>query len=208
MEKRGIRFRLGASTDEILGDREARGIRLKDGAEIAAETVIIAAGVRPNLKLAQDAGLKAERGVIVNEFLETDKAGIFAAGDGIQFNGTVYGIIPASFEQARTAAANMLGRKTPYAGTVPSNTLKVMGIHLTSVGLIHPDGGGYEELRFERPDEGVYKKIVLKDGMAVGAIWMGTKSGVNGITRAVTQKANIDKWKNDLFDETFDFALL
>jgi NAD(P)H-nitrite reductase large subunit len=208
MEKRGIRFRLGASTDEILGDREARGIRLKDGAEIAADTVVIAAGVRPNLKLARDAGLKAERGVLVNEFLETDKAGIFAAGDGIQFNGAVYGIIPASFEQAKTAAGNMLGKKNPYAGTVPSNTLKVMGIHLTSVGLVHPAGGGYEELRFERPDEGVYKKIVLKDGLAVGAIWMGTKSGVNGITRAVTQKANIDKWKNDLFDETFDFSLL
>ena len=208
MEKYGLRFRLGASTDEILGDREVRGIRLKDGAEIAAETVIIAAGVRPNLKLARDAGLSTERGVLVDEFLETDKAGIFAAGDGIQFKGVVYGIIPASFEQARTAAANILGRRNPYAGTVPSNTLKVMGIHLTSVGLFHPDGGGYEELRFERPDEGIYKKVVLKDGIAVGAIWLGAKSGVNGITRAVNQKANLEKWKNDLFDESFDFSLL
>ena len=208
MEKCGIRVRLAIATDEILGDQEARGIRFKNGEEIAAETIVIAAGVRPNLKLAQDAGLPTDRGVLVNEYLETGKAGIYAAGDGIQFKGFVYGIIPASFEQARAAAANILGRKIKYEGTVLSNTLKVVGIHLASIGQVNPDGPGFEELRFEQPEEGIYKKVVLKDGAAVGAIWMGTKNGVNGITRAVAQKANIEKWKNDLFAETFDFSLL
>ncbi|MDP2916279.1 MAG: FAD-dependent oxidoreductase [Candidatus Aminicenantes bacterium] len=208
MEKRGIRVRVGVATEEILGDDEARGIRFKTGDEIAAETIIIAAGVRPNLKLAQETGLPTDRGVLVNEHLETNKEGIFAAGDGVQYKGLVYGIIPASFEQARTAAANILGHKVKYEGTVPSITLKVVGIHLTSIGQVNPDGREFEELRFERPEEGVYKKVVLKDGAAVGAIWLGTKSGVNGITRAVVQKANIDKWKNELFSETFDFSLL
>lgn len=208
MEKCGIRVRVGAATEEILGDDEARGIRFKTGDEIAAETIIIAAGVRPNLKLAQETGLLTDRGVLVNEHLETNKEGIFAAGDGVQYKGLVYGIIPASFEQARTAAANILGHKVKYEGTVPSITLKVVGIHLTSIGQVNPDGREFEELRFERPEEGVYKKVVLKDGAAVGAIWLGTKSGVNGITRAVAQKANIDKWKNELFSETFNFSLL
>jgi nitrite reductase (NADH) large subunit len=208
MEKCGIRVRVGVATEEIWGEHEARGIRFKNGDEIAAETIIIAAGVRPNLKLAQDAGLPTDRGVLVNEHLETSKEGIFAAGDGIQYKAMVYGIIPASFEQARIAAANILGHKIKYEGTVPSNSLKVAGIHLTSIGQVNPDGRQFEELLFERPEEGIYKKVVLKDGVAVGAIWLGTKSGVNGISRAVAQKANIDKWKNDLFAETFDFSLL
>jgi len=208
MEKCGMRVRVGAATDEILGDHEARGIRFKGGEEIAAETVIIAAGVRADLHLAREAGLPTDRGVVVNDFLETGREGIFAAGDGIQHRGAVYGIIPASFEQSRIAAANILGGKVAYQGTVPSNTLKVAGIHLTSIGNVNPDGGEFEEIRFERPEEGIYKKIVLKEGAAVGAIWLGTKNGVNGITRAVNQRTNIDPWKNDLFDEAFDFSLL
>jgi len=208
IEKYGIRVSLGASTEEVLGDHEAGGIRFKGGTEIAAGTVIVAAGVRPDLHLAKEAGLPTERGVLVNDFLETAEAGIFAAGDGIQHNSMVYGIIPASFEQARTAAANILGRKNAYGGTVPSNTLKVAGVHLTSIGNVNPDGREFEEIRFERPEEGIYKKVVLKDGVAVGAIWLGTKNGVNGITRAVAQRTNIGPWKNDLFDETFDFSLI
>jgi nitrite reductase (NADH) large subunit len=208
MEKCGIRVRLGVVTEEILGERDIRGLRFKGGDELPADLAIIAAGIRPNLALAREAGLPIDRGVVVNEHLETGRPGIFAAGDGIQHEGRVYGIIPASFEQARAAAANILGGRIEYEGTVPSNTLKVAGIHLTSVGLVNPEGREFEELRFERPEEGIYKKIVLKDGVAVGAIWMGTKNGVNGIIRAVTQKANIDQWKIDLFDETFDFSRL
>lgn len=208
IEKYGIRVRLGVATEEILGANEVRGLRFKSGEEIPADMAVVAAGVRPSLKLAQEAGLQTDRGVIVNDFLETNKPRIFAAGDGIQHNGRIYGIIPASFDQARVVAANILGRNVRYEGTVLSNTLKVVGIHLTSVGIVNPEGGGHEEIRLERPEAGIYKKIVLKDGALVGAIWMGTKNGVNGISRAVIQKTNVEKWKRDLFEETFDFSLL
>lgn len=206
--KLGIRVRLGVVTEEIIGEADVRGLRFKGGEEIQADLAVVAAGVRPSLNLAREAGLQTDRGVLVNDYLETDKPRIYAAGDGVQHGGRVYGIIPASFDQARIVAANILGQKTKYQGTVPSSTLKVMGIHLTSIGLANPEGGGYEEIRFEKPEEGIYKKIVLKDGALVGAIWMGTKNGVNGISRAVAQKTNVEKWKRDIFEETFDFSLL
>jgi nitrite reductase (NADH) large subunit len=208
IEKSGIRVHLGLSTEEILGSPDVRGLRFKGGGEIQADMAIVAAGVRPNLKLAQEAGIQTDRGVVVNDFLETNVSRIYAAGDGVQHKGRTYGIIPASFDQARTVAANILGRKKPYGGTVLSNTLKVVGIHLTSVGLVNPEGGEYEELRFQKAEEGIYKKIVLLNGQAVGAIWMGTRNGVDGITRAVMKKANVARWKEDLFQETFDFSVL
>ncbi|MGB8953056.1 MAG: FAD-dependent oxidoreductase [Candidatus Aminicenantales bacterium] len=208
IEKQGIKVRLRTATEEILGPGEVRGLRFKDGSESEAEMAVVAAGVRPNIRLAKEAGLEVDRGIVVNDFLELSQPNIFAAGDGIQHNGQVYGIIPASFDQSRIAAANILGRKTGYAGTTFSNTLKVVGLFVTSVGLVHPEGEGYEEIRLEKQEEGIYKKIVLKDGVLVGAIWMGTKNGVNSVTRAVTQQLNVAKWKDTLLEDRFDFSLL
>lgn len=208
IEKTGIRVRLGTVTDEILGGTDVRGLRFKNGLTTEADTVILATGVRPNLDLARDAGLQTDRGVLVDEFLQTSRPRIFAAGDGIQRGDAVYGIIPASFDQARIVAANILGQRKVYEGTVPSNTLKVAGVHLTSVGVVNPQGPGFEEIRLEKPEEGIYKKIVLRNDALVGAIWMGTKTGASAITRGVSQKIPVDKWKRDLLEETFDFALL
>jgi nitrite reductase (NADH) large subunit len=208
VEKTGIRVRVGVVTEDIRGDEGVRGLTFKDGSRLEAETVVIAAGVRPNIGLAQGAGLKTDRGLLVDDYLETEARGVFAAGDGVQHRGRIYGIIPASFDQSRIAAANILGQRKTYEGTTPSNTLKVAGLHLTSVGLVNPEGGDYEHLRFERPEAGIYKKIVLHDGRAVGAIWLGTKSGINGITRAVLQQTPLEKWKGEIFEDTFDFSLL
>jgi nitrite reductase (NADH) large subunit len=196
------------ATEEILGSDEIRSLRFKNGEELSADMAIVAAGVRPNVGIAKEAGLAVDRGVVVNEFLETGQPSIYAAGDGIQHNGKIYGIIPASFEQARLVAANMLGQKKKYEGTIPSNTLKVVGLLVTSAGLVNPEGGGFEEIRRENKEEGIYKKIVLQDGILVGAIWMGTKEGVNGISRAVTQKLNVKQWKQSILEDHFDFSLL
>jgi nitrite reductase (NADH) large subunit len=208
LEKRGIRIRLGHATDEIFGPGEVRGIRIKGGEDIPTEMAIIAAGVRPNLKIAQEAGLETDRGIVVSDAMETSREGIYAAGDSVEHNGRVYGIIPASFDQARVAARNILGDRRTYKGTVPSNTLKVAGLYVTSVGHVNPEPGTHEEIRKVNPDQGVYKKIVLADGTLVGAIWMGTTTGVSHISRAVSQRTNIEKWKRSLFEEDFDFSLL
>jgi nitrite reductase (NADH) large subunit len=208
IERLGIAVRLGASAEEITGAGEASGLRFQDGGSAEADMVVFAAGVRPNVTLAKDAGLETDRGVVVDDSLRTNHPSVFAAGDVAQHKGRIYGIIPASFDQARAAAYGMLGLDRKYEGTVPSNTLKVVGLFVTSVGLVNPEGAGYEIIAKEDAEAGVYKKLVLKDGALEGAIWMGTKKGAADIARLAASRKNIAARKADILEEGFDLAAL
>ena len=208
IERMGMEVQLGRTTEEILGDDEVTGVAFKGGEKLDAEAAVVAAGVRPNIQLAQESGLEVDRGVVVDDYLRTSRKEIFAAGDGVQHNGRLYGIIPASFQQARTAAGNVFGLENTYTGTVFSNTLKVVGIDLTSIGNVNPEEKGMEEIRFEDREKGIYKKIVLEGGKVKGAIWMGTKKGVSEISRIISQEKDVGKWKASLLDEGFDLSTL
>ena len=208
IEDMGISVRLGVATEEIMGRDRVSGLRFKGGEELEAETAIVAAGVRPNIRLAKESGLATDKGIIVNDYLQTSHPDIFAAGDNIQHRDRIYGIIPASFNQARIAAFNIAGQERKYEGTVLSNTLKVVGLDVTSIGLVNPEEGTSEEFRKERREQGIYKKIVIQDGKVVGAIWMGTRDKVNDISRIILQKIDVGKWKNLLLEDDFDFSVL
>jgi nitrite reductase (NADH) large subunit len=208
IESLGIRVRLGVTPEEALGPDEVRGIRLKGGAEISAGMAVVAAGVRPNLDLPRAAGLATDRGLVVDDRLRTSHPRVFAAGDSVQHRGKVYGIIPASFDQARAAAYNMLGQDKKYEGTIPANTLKVVGLYVTSVGNVFGEGPGFESVVRSDPGTGLYKKIVLQEGRLAGAIWMGTKTGASEIGRLVALRKDVERRKEDLLGETFDFGEL
>ncbi len=208
IEALGIKVLLGRETEEIFGDQEVKGVKIKGGEVVEADMVLIAAGIKPNLELAQKAGLKVNKGIVVDDYLRTSHQEIFAVGDVIEHRGRLYGIIPAAFDQARAAAYNILGQPKPYEGTIPSNSLKVMGIALTSAGLIQGEGEDFEELRRVDEEKGIYKKIVLKKGRIVGAIWMGTKKGVNEILRAINVQRDMTPWKEALLEEDFDFSAI
>jgi nitrite reductase (NADH) large subunit len=206
IEKLGIAVRLGTVTEEILGEGEAKGLRFQGGERMDANMVVIAAGIKPEIGQAREAGLAVNRGVVADDRLRSSAEGIFVAGDAVEHRGTVYGIIPASFEQSRAAAYNMLGIEKPYPGTVPSTTLKVAGLAVTSVGLVNPGSDNSEVLTRAIPEEGVYKKLVLKDGLLVGAIWMGTKKGVSEIARLVSLNKDVKHQKADLLEDAFDWS--
>lgn len=208
IEKIGIKVHLGLAAEEILGKDEVSAIRFKDGEEIKTDTILIAAGVRPDTELAEEAGLDVERGIVINEFCRTSHPQVYAAGDVVQFRGVTYGIIAASYDQAQVAAANIAGHNKRYNGTVPFNTLKVMGIDLTSLGLINPEGDKFEVFKKVDRERGIYKKIVLENGIAVGAIWLGMKKGINEISQAVKKKKVIDRWKKDILEDDFDYSIL
>jgi len=162
--------------------------------------------------LARQAGLEVSRGVVVDEHMRTSAPDVYAAGDVAEFAGWVYGIVPAAIEQARVAAANMVGDgSVTYSGTVPSTRLKVRGIDLTSVGAIIPDPDWQEEIReLRRTDlvQGVYRKVVLRDGRVVGAILLGDRARVGPMTKLIEQEADVSEHAERLLDDDFDIAAL
>jgi nitrite reductase (NADH) large subunit len=203
----GIDVALEASSQAILGDGQATGVLLQDGRRIEGDLILISVGVRCNVRLAQEAGLEVNRGVVVDEHLRTSAEDIYAAGDVAEFRGRVYGIIPAAIEQARAAARNMLGEEATYHGTIPSNTLQVMDIDCTSIGMVHPpEGVGYQELR--KSGAGVYKKLVLKDGRLVGAILLGDKKDAALIGRLIRAETDVSRRVESLLDDDFDWKKL
>ncbi|MBL7216553.1 MAG: NAD(P)/FAD-dependent oxidoreductase, partial [Desulfobacteraceae bacterium] len=118
MEEMGFSFRLGAKTEAITGGDQAGGVLLEDGETLSSEMVIISAGVRPNMELAKDLGLDHDKGIKVDEHLQTNLADIYAAGDVAEFEGMPYGIWPAAMEQGKIAGNNMAGGDMVYEGTV------------------------------------------------------------------------------------------
>ncbi len=205
-EKDGIAVRLGAVVKEVLGLGSVQGLRLESGDHLEADTVVAAAGIVPEVAVAREAGLHVGRGIVVDDHMATSAPGIFAAGDVSEHRGRIHGIIPAAFEQARTAAYSLAGQPRPYAGTVPFNTLKVAGLYVTSVGEIDALGEGAEALVRSAPESGLYKKIVLRDGRLVGGIWMGTKKGAAEISRLVAAAQHVEPLKADLLEDDFDFT--
>jgi nitrite reductase (NADH) large subunit len=205
-EKSGISVRLSVTAKEIFGQGSVQGLRFETGEKLEADAVIVATGILPEIGPAREAGLQVGRGIVVDDRMRTTGPEIFAAGDVVEHRGRIHGIIPAAFEQARTAAYSMLGHDKPYGGTTPSNTLRVAGIHLTSVGEIDAEGRGYESLVRSLPEAGIYKKIVLRKGRLVGGIWLGVKEGASEISRLVALEKDVEALKEDLLEDDFDFG--
>ena len=175
LEARGLKFLLMAATTEILGNDagEVAGVRFKDGSEIPADLVVMAAGIRPNSTLAESAGLHCNRGIIVNDTLQTYDPRIYAVGECVSHRGVAYGLVAPLFEQAKVCANHLalMGIGT-YKGSVLSTKLKVTGIDLFSAGDFL-GGEGTEEIVLSDPAGGVYKKLVIKDDQLVGACLYG-----------------------------------
>ena len=199
-----------AKTEELLGDDVATEVKLKDGRTVKCDMVIVSAGARADLSLARGAGLQINRGVVVDGSLKTSNPDIFAIGDVAEFEGKVWGMIPPALEQARIAAKKMLGLDgLDYTGTVPSNTLKVMGIDLTSIGKVRsehdPPEEGFEEIRAVSADGKVYKKFVVKDGRMIGAILLGSKKEAAKVIRIIKGGEPVDQILGKLSNPGYDF---
>ena len=190
MEQMGFTFYLGVKSKEILGENKAEELMLEDGRRIECGMIIISAGIRPNAALAQKLGLKTEKGLIVNDRMQTESADIYAAGDLIQHKGVFYGIWPAAEKQGETAGINMAGGDAVYTGTVMSNTLKIAGVDLVSAGDIDADSK-YESVTAKDRKNFIYKKLVLKDNRITGAILYGDVKDRAKILKAITDKTDI-----------------
>ncbi|RUP34299.1 MAG: NAD(P)/FAD-dependent oxidoreductase [Curvibacter sp.] len=176
LEARGLQFRLGAQTQELVGgdDGRVKAVRFKDGTEVPADLVVMAVGVRPNTELAEQAGLLVNRGIVVNDTMQTvTDPRIWSVGECATHRGTAYGLVAPLFEQAQVAANHLaefgIAR---YLGSHTSTKLKVTGIDLFSAGNFM-GGEGTEEIVLSDPHAGVYKKLVIQDDKLIGACLYG-----------------------------------
>jgi len=198
LENMGFVFYLGARSKEIIGDDRARGLIMEDGAEIGADLIIISAGIRPYAGLGSKLGLAVNKGLVVNDMMETGIKDIYAAGDLIEHRGVFYGIWPASEKQGEIAGINMAGGNSLYEGTTVSNVLKIVGIDLAAAGDIDADGK-YESVIQKDTEKYIYKKLVIKDNILSGAILFGDISGYRRVLKAIKNKEDISSVKNTFF---------
>jgi nitrite reductase (NADH) large subunit len=176
LEDRGLTFMMGAQTQELIPDKDGRvmALKFKDGKEIPADLVVMAVGIRPNVELAQSMRLHCDKGIVVNDTMQTvTDARIYSVGECAAHRGIAYGLVAPLFEQAKVAANHLaqfgIGR---YSGSLTSTKLKVTGIDLFSAGNF-TGGEGFEEIVMSDPFGGVYKKLVIKDDKLVGACLYG-----------------------------------
>ena len=200
LEARGIKFLIGKQTEALVQGESGRvaAVRLKDGATLAADLVVVAIGIRPNTALAQAAGLPAERGIRVSDTLQTFDPRIYAVGECVNHRGTAYGLVAPLFEMAKVCANHLaeygIGR---YSGSVTSTKLKVTGIDLFSAGNFM-GGAGTEEITLSDPVGGVYKKLLLKDNKLIGACLYGDTSDGSWYFKLLREGRNVADMRDAL----------
>ena len=183
----GIEVLLEAETAALDG----RAVELTDGRRLTADAFLLAAGISPSVELARRAGLDVARGVLVDDKLRTSDPRILAAGDLVEWRGSILGLWPVAVDQAEVAAENAVGGSRPYAGTIPVTMLKVVGVELLSIGAID----GPRELVEADPESLRYRKLVLDDDdRAIGAILLGHPEHAQMVTAAVKESRPMSGW--------------
>ena len=173
LERRGIRVITKANTKAILGDRQVTAVQLEDGSNIPADLVVMAVGITPNTRLAKTAGLDVDRGIVVNERMQTSDPDILALGECAEVGGACYGLVAPLYQMADVAAAHLAGETgVAFVDTSTATRLKVTGVDLYSAGEF-AEGGDREEIVLRDAASGVYKRLVLKDNRIIGAVLYG-----------------------------------
>jgi nitrite reductase (NADH) large subunit len=198
VEGRGIAVRLNAEAARIMGDRRVEAIELRDGGAIAADAVVVAVGIRPNTELARAAGLKVNRGIAVDDHLETSLQGIHAVGECAEHRGLCYGLVEPAYEQAQVLARRLAGESTTYRGSVPAANLKVAGVHVFSAGDFLAATAGAEEIVLSDPGFGVYKKLVIANGSLIGAVLFGDVADGAWYLELIRSGSSIERLRDDL----------
>jgi nitrite reductase (NADH) large subunit len=177
LEKNNVKVITDASTKGFAGTDKVEKVILADQ-EIAADIVLVSTGIRSNISLVEDYPIISNRGIIVNEKMETSVKDIYAAGDIAEFEEKVYGIWPPSLKQGQTAGANMSGQNNEFEGFVPSHKLKVAGINVVSIGELNKENQYQEEVL---EDNQCYVKVIKEGSSKIGAVIVGDYAEQNSL---------------------------
>jgi nitrite reductase (NADH) large subunit len=194
LEKQGMNFLLEKHTKEILGGEHVEGLSFSDGQEIQADLVVMAVGIVPNAKLARESGISIHRGILVNDYMETSHSNIYAVGECAEHRSMIYGLVAPLYEQGKVLAQRICGmQETSYTGSTVSTQLKVSGVDVFSAGQIVEDQGT-KTMKSFNDYHGTYKKILIKEGMIVGAVLFGDTSEGNRLLNLIKKEADISAY--------------
>jgi nitrite reductase (NADH) large subunit len=185
LESQGMKFLLEKQSDQIVGKKRVSGLKFKDGSLVEADLIVMAVGIRPNVQIAKDSGIEVNRGIVVDDFLQTSVPNVYAVGECAEHRGIAYGLVAPLYEQGDVLAKKLCGLDCAgYEGSVTSTKLKVSGVDVFSGGQ-YTDAPGTKAIRIQDELEGVYKKVVLKDGKVIGAVMFGDTSDSSRIFKLI-----------------------
>jgi len=214
LSEKGVDIITGSDVQEIIGNGDCKAIKLDKGKVIATSLVVVGKGVQPNIKIIQDSGIKFEEGILVDEHMRTNIPNIYAAGDVAQTydpileKTVVNALWPNAVEQGLAAAAGILGENKKYAGSSGMNSVEFFGLPVISFGIARPDKDqGFEELAFRDDKKDIYKKVVLKNNIVKGAIFVKQIENIGILLKLAKLKVDVSEIRDKLLRPDFNFAL-
>jgi len=210
IEKEGISVYTSETVEEILSEKgSVRAVRLSSGKMLDADLVLIATGVKPSVEFLKDSDIEIKRGIVVNETLESNVPGIYAAGDVVEYidivtgSQAVSGLWSNAEEMGRVAGSNMAGQRLKYSGFLSvMNATQIAGIPFISVGVIVSDA--YETHVFTLPNG--YRRLLFSDDRLVGAVFMGEVEGAGLYTNLIKNKISLGRLKDKAISGTLSYA--
>ncbi len=198
LEKRGIEFRMRARTQHILGEQRVAGVRFDSGEEIPADLVVMAVGVRPNIELAKKINLACDRGILVDDTLQTYDPAIYAVGECVQHRRQTFGLVAPLWEQARICAQHIaeIG-VSRFSGALNATQLKVSGIEVFSAGDFS-ESPARESLVLSDKRRGIYKRVVLEGNRVCGAVLFGDTREAARLKELIADQSDVGPIRDQL----------
>jgi NAD(P)H-nitrite reductase large subunit len=206
----GVNLATGHTVSTINGTSNVSSVTLEDGSKMDCDIVVIAIGVLPNTKLAGEAGLKLNRGIIVDRKMTTSNSDVYACGDAAESYDIVYEenrvapIWPNAYIGGRVSGFNMAGSATEYEGGVTFNTLKYFGLDIATAGMVNPPDDSYEVLSAGKGN--INRKLVLKDGVILGFIFIGGIDRAGIVFNLIKKRVNVSAFKDLLLEQDFGLS--
>ena len=197
LEKRGIKVHCKGATKAILGHDRAEAVLLEDGTVYPADLVCMAVGIRPETRIAVDAHLEVERGVVVDDAMRTSDPHIFALGECVEHRGQLFGLVAPLYDQAKVLAKTLLDQATTFAPVQTATKLKVTGCDLFSAGDF-AEGEGREDIVFRDPGRGIYKRLVLENNRIIGVVMYGDTADGNWFYGLMKDATDIGEMRETL----------
>jgi nitrite reductase (NADH) large subunit len=197
MEARGVKVLLKADTATVAGDGRVERLTLADGTVLPADLVVMSVGVRPNVALAQQAGIETGRGIKVDDRMQSSDARVFALGECAEHRGMVYGLVEPAYEQAETLSRHLIGEEAAYLGTALATSLKVSGLPVFSAGEIEAPEGA-ETVLMSDPGLGLYRKLIFGEDRLLGAVFVGDIAEQGWCKELIRTGASIADHRDDL----------